>query len=170
MCSYIPCTSPWLLLSSQLSLKYKSSFRLSLSLSLVGHHKIIFCVLFTDLLFVSQLSRAHEHYDYHSPKNGFHSDNNLQTFFILRFSMTPCIGLSDHLWVKLLLFLSSKYAITMAFNTMYVFTAEMFPTELRMSLFGIASMFGRLGSMIAPQMSLLVSNMPIVVCPGIFME
>jgi hypothetical protein len=39
---------------------------------------------------------------------------------------------------------------------MYVFTAEMFPTELRMSLFGITSMFGRLGSMIAPQMSLLV--------------
>jgi len=63
---------------------------------------------------------------------------------------------SDYLWVKLLLFLSSKFAITMAFNTMYVFTAEMFPTELRMSLFGIASMFGRLGSMIAPQMSLLV--------------
>lgn len=63
---------------------------------------------------------------------------------------------ADYTWLKLILFLSSKYAITMAFNTMYVFTAEMFPTELRMSLFGIASMFGRMGSMFAPQMTLLV--------------
>lgn len=65
--------------------------------------------------------------------------------------------ISDYLWMKLFLFLCSKYSITMAFNSMYVFTAEMFPTELRMTLFGIASMFGRLGSMIAPQMSLLVT-------------
>ncbi|XP_050436536.1 solute carrier family 22 member 21-like isoform X2 [Adelges cooleyi] len=83
---------------------------------------------------------------------------NTQAFSFL-FSGLGCILVNitsdSHLWLKLLLFLSSKYAITMAFNTMYVFTAEMFPTELRMSLFGITSMFGRFGSMIAPQMSLL---------------
>ncbi|XP_022167889.1 solute carrier family 22 member 21-like isoform X2 [Myzus persicae] len=86
------------------------------------------------------------------------SRRNTQAFSFL-FSGIGCIMVNvipqNYLWVKLLLFLSSKYAITMAFNTMYVFTAEMFPTELRMSLFGIASMFGRMGSMIAPQMSLL---------------
>lgn len=70
--------------------------------------------------------------------------------------------------MKLLLFLSSKYTITMAFNSMYVFTAEMFPTELRMSLFGIASMFGRMGSMIAPQMSLLVCVEIPYICVYIF--
>lgn len=32
----------------------------------------------------------------------------------------------------------------------------MFPTELRLSLCGFASMFGRIGSMIAPQTVLLV--------------
>ncbi|XP_050535666.1 solute carrier family 22 member 4-like isoform X2 [Daktulosphaira vitifoliae] len=83
---------------------------------------------------------------------------NTQAFSFL-FSGLGCILVNvtpdGHLWLKLLLFLGSKYAITMAFNTMYVFTAEMFPTELRMSLFGITSMFGRFGSMIAPQMSLL---------------
>ncbi|XP_015363439.1 PREDICTED: solute carrier family 22 member 5-like [Diuraphis noxia] len=62
---------------------------------------------------------------------------------------------TDYLWMQLLLFLSSKYAITMAFNNMYIFTAEMFPTEMRMSLIGIVSMFGRLGLLFAPQMTLL---------------
>ncbi|XP_027853755.2 solute carrier family 22 member 21-like isoform X2 [Aphis gossypii] len=86
------------------------------------------------------------------------SRRNTQAFSFL-FSGIGCIMVNlvakDYAWFKLILFLSSKYAITMAFNTMYVFTAEMFPTELRMSLFGIASMFGRMGSMFAPQMTLL---------------
>ncbi|KAF0767385.1 solute carrier family 22 member 21-like [Aphis craccivora] len=86
------------------------------------------------------------------------SRRNTQAFSFL-FSGIGCIMVNliptDYLWIKLILFLSSKYTITMAFNTMYVFTAEMFPTELRMSLFGISSMFGRMGSMLAPQMTLL---------------
>ncbi|XP_025421175.1 solute carrier family 22 member 21-like isoform X2 [Sipha flava] len=88
------------------------------------------------------------------------SRRNTQAFTFI-FSGIGCILVnlipSHFSLLKLLSFLGSKYAITMAFNTMYVFTAEMFPTELRMSLFGITSMFGRLGSMIAPQMSLLAS-------------
>uniref|UniRef100_A0A2S2PLV9 Solute carrier family 22 member 21 n=1 Tax=Schizaphis graminum TaxID=13262 RepID=A0A2S2PLV9_SCHGA len=62
---------------------------------------------------------------------------------------------ANYMWIQLFLFLSSKFAITMSFNTMYVYTAEMFPTEMRMTLFGITSMFGRLGVMFAPQMTLL---------------
>lgn len=65
---------------------------------------------------------------------------------------------SDYVKTTLLSFLGSKFAISVAFNAMYVFTAEMFPTDLRMSLIGITSMFGRLGSMIAPQMTLLVTT------------
>ncbi|XP_025209233.1 solute carrier family 22 member 21-like isoform X1 [Melanaphis sacchari] len=87
-----------------------------------------------------------------------YSRRNTQALSFI-FSGIGCIAVNmvnnDYVWVKLILFLSSKYAITMSFNTMYVFTAEMFPTELRMSLFGIASMFGRMGSMFAPQMTLL---------------
>lgn len=37
-----------------------------------------------------------------------------------------------------------------------MYTAEMFPTEIRHSLLGICSMFGRIGSMVAPQTPLLV--------------
>ncbi|XP_025207541.1 solute carrier family 22 member 21-like [Melanaphis sacchari] len=79
--------------------------------------------------------------------------------FSFFFSGIGCIMVnlisSNYTWMKLFLFLGSKYAITMAFNAMYVYTAEMFPTELRMTLFGITSMFGRLGVMFAPQMTLL---------------
>lgn len=62
-------------------------------------------------------------------------------------------------WLQLPLFLVSKFLITVSFNIMYVYTAEMFPTELRLSLCGFASMFGRFGSMLAPQTILLVSFM-----------
>ncbi|CAH1732788.1 solute carrier family 22 member 21-like isoform X2 [Aphis gossypii] len=75
------------------------------------------------------------------------------------FSGIGCIMVNliseNYTWMKLFLFLSSKFAITMSFNAMYVYTAEMFPTELRMTLFGITSMFGRMGVMFAPQMTLL---------------
>lgn len=58
---------------------------------------------------------------------------------------------------QIALFLLSKFLITISFNIIYIYSAEMFPTELRLSLCGLASMFGRLGSMIAPQTVLLVS-------------
>jgi len=45
-----------------------------------------------------------------------------------------------------------------------MYTAEMFPTEIRHSLLGICSMFGRIGSMVAPQTPLLVSILMINIC------
>ncbi|CAI6355684.1 unnamed protein product [Macrosiphum euphorbiae] len=78
------------------------------------------------------------------------------SFFL---SGVGCIMVSliptDYLLTKLLMFLSSKYAITIAFNNMYMFTAEMFPTEARMSLISAVSMIGRLGLILSPQMTLL---------------
>lgn len=61
------------------------------------------------------------------------------------------------LTIKLILFLFGKCAITMSFAVIYVYTAELFPTPLRQTLLGLCSMFGRIGSMIAPQMPLLVN-------------
>lgn len=58
---------------------------------------------------------------------------------------------------KLILILFGKCAITIATTVTYVYTAELFPTPLRQTLVGICSMFGRFGSMIAPQMPLLVN-------------
>ncbi|XP_065346892.1 organic cation transporter protein-like isoform X2 [Cloeon dipterum] len=56
---------------------------------------------------------------------------------------------------RLPLYLFGKFAITGAFDTVYVFTAEIFPTKLRNSLLGTCSMVGRIGSMLAPQTPLL---------------
>lgn len=59
-------------------------------------------------------------------------------------------------WLKLLLFLLGKFAISVSFLMTYVFTTELFPTNLRHRCLGMCSMFGRIGSMVAPQTPLLV--------------
>lgn len=65
---------------------------------------------------------------------------------------------SDEEWLKMCMFLIGKFAITVSFTVLYVYTSEFFPTNLRHSLLGTCSMFGRIGSMVAPQTPLLVSN------------
>ena len=64
---------------------------------------------------------------------------------------------TDYTTAKLIVFLAGKFAITIAFTVVYVFTAELFPTELRHTMLGTCSMVGRIGSIIAPQTPLLVS-------------
>lgn len=54
------------------------------------------------------------------------------------------------------MFMIGKFAITISFAVIYVYTAELFPTNVRHSLLGYCSMFGRVGSMLAPQTPLLV--------------
>ncbi|XP_066993627.2 solute carrier family 22 member 2 [Anabrus simplex] len=61
-------------------------------------------------------------------------------------------------WLGMVLFLFGKFSITIAFTTIYMYTAELFPTSLRHSLLGVCSMFGRLGSVVAPQTPLLVEK------------
>ncbi|XP_023709170.1 organic cation transporter protein isoform X4 [Cryptotermes secundus] len=58
-------------------------------------------------------------------------------------------------WVRLLLFLAGKFAITISYTVMYVYNAELFPTQLRHSLLGACVMFGQIGSILAPQTPLL---------------
>lgn len=60
----------------------------------------------------------------------------------------------------LLLYMAGKLCITIAFATVYVYTAELFPTTLRHSLLGICSMTGRVGSILSPQTPLLAQIMP----------
>ncbi|XP_052872165.1 organic cation transporter protein-like [Anopheles cruzii] len=78
----------------------------------------------------------------------------------------------DTTWLRLVLFLLSKLTITMSFGTLYIYTVEIFPTNLRQSLLSTCSMFGRIGSMIAPQTPLLAklwAPLPMVLfgCLGI---
>ncbi|XP_014093801.3 organic cation transporter protein [Bactrocera oleae] len=62
---------------------------------------------------------------------------------------------SGNYYLQLSLFLVGKLAITAAFQVLYFFTSEIFPTNLRSSLLSFCSMVGRFGSMVAPQTPLL---------------
>lgn len=75
------------------------------------------------------------------------SFDTLKLIFSFYFAGTPSIGL--------VLFLLSKLTITMSFGTLYIYTVEIFPTNLRQTLLSACSMIGRVGSMIAPQTPLL---------------
>ncbi|XP_038214161.1 organic cation transporter protein-like isoform X2 [Zerene cesonia] len=70
-----------------------------------------------------------------------------------------CIAIAfvpkDMSWLVTLLYLVGKIAITQAFNGIYMYTSELFPTHARHSLLGFCSMVGRVGSIVAPQMPLL---------------
>lgn len=60
--------------------------------------------------------------------------------------------------LQLALYLTGKLAITASFTVLFVFTAELFPTNARHSMIGVCSTIGRMGSTLAPQTPLLVSN------------
>lgn len=59
--------------------------------------------------------------------------------------------------VRLIVFLLGKCAITISFTVLYVYTAEIYPTNIRNRLMSTCSMIGRIGSMLAPQTPLLVN-------------
>ncbi|XP_034833127.1 organic cation transporter protein-like [Maniola hyperantus] len=52
-------------------------------------------------------------------------------------------------------YLGGKFFITLAYNSLYIFAAEVFPTNYRTSLLAICSTIGRIGSAVAPQTPLL---------------
>ncbi|KAI5633336.1 sugar transporter domain-containing protein [Phthorimaea operculella] len=61
----------------------------------------------------------------------------------------------SHSGTGLGMFFLGKLAITYAFNSVYVYTAELFPTATRSSALAACSLVGRLGSILAPQTPLL---------------
>ncbi|KAK4883409.1 hypothetical protein RN001_006728, partial [Aquatica leii] len=61
----------------------------------------------------------------------------------------------DSYWIKLVIYLTSKFGITMCVSGLYMITNEMFPTSLRQTLLSICSMFGRIGNVLVPQLFLL---------------
>lgn len=69
---------------------------------------------------------------------------------------------NDYSNLILLLFVGGKCSITCAFSSMYVFTAELWPTSLRNTIANLCSMIGRVGGMLAPFTPLLVSS------PGVY--
>ncbi|KAM3958394.1 organic cation transporter protein [Aphomia sociella] len=56
---------------------------------------------------------------------------------------------------SLIVYLGGKFFITLAYNSLYVFAAEVFPTNYRTTLLAMCSTIGRIGSTVAPQTPLL---------------
>lgn len=73
-----------------------------------------------------------------------------------------CIGTemmaTDNGYGRLGALLVGKCAITISFTVLYLYTAEIFPTPMRNGLMSMCSMIARIGSMLAPQTPLLVSD------------
>lgn len=66
-------------------------------------------------------------------------------------------SLTEYSWAVLLCFVLGKGAISTAFASMYVYTTELWPTSIRLTIINSCSMFARCGSMIAPFVVILVN-------------
>ncbi|KAJ6636136.1 Organic cation transporter-like protein [Pseudolycoriella hygida] len=69
----------------------------------------------------------------------------------------PVMFITGHtnVW-RLFLLGMSKCSVTVAFTILYVYTCELFPTNLRQSAMSLCSAFGSIGAMVAPQTPLLI--------------
>lgn len=63
----------------------------------------------------------------------------------------------EHHWLTVLLIMLAKMSITASYGTIYVFSAEQFPTVIRNVALGAASMFARVGGILAPYLNFLSS-------------
>lgn len=61
---------------------------------------------------------------------------------------------------KTISYVSGKLLITIAFTCLYIYTVEVFPTNLRHRFFSICSVVGRIGSTLAPLTPLLIQLSP----------
>lgn len=61
-------------------------------------------------------------------------------------------------WLTILLAMVGKISITVSYGTVYIFSAEQFPTVVRNAGLGASSTFARLGSILAPYINLMVSK------------
>lgn len=59
--------------------------------------------------------------------------------------------------LSITLFFIGKLFITVAFTSLYIYTSELWPTNMRHSIMGFCSTMGRIGAMFAPFAPLLVS-------------
>lgn len=75
-------------------------------------------------------------------------------FFLIFLVFLSFTG-SDYLTVALAMV--GKFCVTAAYSTTYIHTAEIFPTVVRNAGLGGASVFARIGTMVAPYIVVLVS-------------
>lgn len=77
--------------------------------------------------------------------------------FMTAISITVTVWIpEENSTIMLLLFMLAKIMITCTFIAMYIYTAELWPTNLRTTIICACSMIGRFGSMGAPLIGILV--------------
>lgn len=72
------------------------------------------------------------------------------------FTFAATVAPANHSILILLILLVSKAATVCAISTLYVFTAECWPTSIRSTVLNLCSMIGRIGAMLAPLITLMV--------------
>ncbi|KAI7798782.1 putative solute carrier family 22 member 13-like, partial [Triplophysa rosa] len=68
----------------------------------------------------------------------------------------------DSFNVRTALAMVGKFGITASFAIIYIYSAELIPTVLRQTGIGVASMFARMGGVLAPLINLLGRHAPVV--------
>lgn len=68
-----------------------------------------------------------------------------------------CI-ITDMFGLSLTVYLIGKSSISAVVTSLYMYTAELYPTECRHNLFAFSSMVGRIGSITAPLTPAIVSG------------
>jgi MFS family permease len=73
--------------------------------------------------------------------------------------------------MKTIAFVIGKMLITISFSCLYIFTIEIFPTNLRHRFFSICSVVGRIGSILTPLTPILAQNisprLPLIIFSGL---
>ncbi|CAI9731809.1 organic cation transporter protein-like [Octopus vulgaris] len=75
-----------------------------------------------------------------------------KTFYLASITLNICFSwfVMGSYWFSLILVVLGKFGISAAFNSVYLLTAEIFPTVVRTNGLGVASMAARFGSIFAP--------------------
>lgn len=61
-------------------------------------------------------------------------------------------------WLTVTLAMIGKFAISASYGTVYVYSAEQFPTVIRNVALGASSTFARVGGILAPYINILVGK------------
>ena len=73
---------------------------------------------------------------------------------------TIIAGFLENGAVRTTLALIGKFGATAAFNVAYLYTAEMYPTQIRSTAVGMCSMMSRIGGILAPQVLFIIRSDP----------
>ena len=77
--------------------------------------------------------------------------------------MLNCIAASySDFTIIVCVFLSGKFGASAAFALIYLYTAELYPTEIRGTALGLCGMMARFGGFVAPQVYVIVQENAIV--------